>query len=406
MPGLPFQGDENPGYLPFANHSGVLITGRVRSSICTMISLAFRGLGSLTALVVLTATATAQGYPQAGGGQSLCLRLESQLATLDRGTADPARAEQVRRYEEAVSKQQAELDRTLAQSRRIGCEGSGFFIFGGQPAQCGPLNQQIQQMRGNLDKMIVDLQRLQQSTGGADQNGQRRAILAALGQNDCGPQYRIATQTSQPRGIFESLFGSNSVFGTQPADNMPQSGGTYRTICVRTCDGFFWPISFATVPGKFGDDEKVCQRMCPAAEVVMMSHRNPGEEVAQAVAAGGRQYSQLPNAFKYRQQFDSACSCKKPGESWSEALKHLGDQTVERGDIVVNEERAKQLSQPRVDAQGKPIKQELPPRPAKPDPRTAKPAAGGDSPEEAGPAPVPRDPNRPVRAVGPTFIPR
>jgi hypothetical protein len=272
-----------------------------------MVSLVFRGFGGLLALTALTAVAAAQGYPPppgqqpAGGNQNLCVRLEGQLAALDRGTADPARADQIRRYEEAVSKQQTELDRTVAQSRKSGCESSGFFLFGGggQSAQCGPLTQQIQQMRGNLDKMLVDLERLRQSTGNADQNGQRRAILAALGQNDCGPQYKVATPTSQPRGIFDSLFGSNSVFGNQPSADVPASG-TYRTICVRTCDGFFWPISYATVPGKFADDEKTCQRMCPAAEVALFSHRNPGEEVAQAVSASGRQYSQLPNAFKYR----------------------------------------------------------------------------------------------------------
>lgn len=369
-----------------------------------MISLAFRGFGGLLALVALTAAAAAQGYPQAaGGGQSLCVRLEGQLAALDRGTADPARAEQVRRYEDAVSRQQVELDRTLAQSRRIGCEGTGFFIFGGQPAQCGPLNQQIQQMRGNLDKMLSDLQRLQQPAG-ADQNGQRRAILAALGQNDCGPQYRIATPTSQPRGIFDSLFGSNSVFGSQP-DNAPQSG-TFRTICVRTCDGFFWPISYATVPSKFNDDEKTCQRMCPAAEVALFSHRNPGEDVAQAVSANGRQYSQLPNAFRYRQEFNSACSCKKPGESWAEALKNLGDQTVERGDIVVTEERAKAMAQPKP-APGQPApRQQSNARGAQPPPKAVE-AAPPPPPEPAAttePAPPP-PPTGPVRTVGPQFLP-
>src|SRR5690606_29512315 len=31
--------------------------------------------------------------------------------------------------------------------------------------------------------------------------------------------------------------------------------GTYRTVCVRLCDGFFFPISFATTPDRFGADE-------------------------------------------------------------------------------------------------------------------------------------------------------
>src|SRR3954454_25200050 len=99
------------------------------------------------------------GAPPAGQqsyqGQ-LCVRLEAQLASIDRGNAgDPARAEQLRRYEEASGKQQAELDRMVAQSRRGGCEGSGFFLFNAlqtQSQQCVDVNRQIATMRANLDR--------------------------------------------------------------------------------------------------------------------------------------------------------------------------------------------------------------------------------------------------------------
>src|SRR3954468_9342403 len=82
--------------------------------------------------------------PPPAGQQSyqgqLCVRLEAQLASIDRGNAgEPARAEPLRRYEEASGKQQAELDRMVAQSRRAGCEGSGFFLFNAlqtQSQQC------------------------------------------------------------------------------------------------------------------------------------------------------------------------------------------------------------------------------------------------------------------------------
>ena len=185
--------------------------------------------------------------------------------------------------------------------------------------------------------------------------------------------------------------------------------GTYRTVCVRTCDGFYFPISFATDPSRFAEDEKVCQHSCPAAEVMLFSYRNPGEDVSQAVSIGGQLYSTLPNAFRYRQAFDSSCSCKRPGETWAQALKNIDDTTVERGDIVVNQERARLLSQPRVDAQGRPIK---------PDPNAAKanPTAAGSKPAET-PSPAAMveakpnaaatkpDPNRQMRSVGPTFIP-
>src|SRR5204863_165657 len=107
------------------------------------------------------------------------------------------------------------------------------------------------------------------------------------------------------------------------------------------------------------------------------------------------------------------CNCKKQGETWAQALKHLEDQTVERGDLVVSEERAKQMSQPRFDAQGKPIRQEPPPR-VRIDPKTGKPLPPAASPaasptppgDEAQDTPSTKpDPNRAVRAVGPTFIP-
>jgi hypothetical protein len=360
------------------------------------------------ALVALCAAASAQNYPLPGGAAAspACQRLEAQLSAIDRGpTGDIARIEQTKRYEDAANKQQQELDRVVMQSRRMGCEGSGFFLFGGQPQQCGPLNGQIQQMRANLNRMLSDLQRLQ-GPAAPERDGQRRAVLVALAQNDCGPQYRAAVQASAPppppqsRGLFDTLFGSNSVFGGNNA-SPDLAGSGYRTLCVRTCDGFYWPISFSTSASRFRDDERICQGMCPAAEVILYSHRNPGEEVAQAVSISGRLYSELPTAFRYRQAYNSACSCRKPGESWAEALKAGGDQTVERGDIVVTEERAKALSVPK-DAKGRPIRPALPASAAGAAPASK--AAGTPEPPAAE-EPPPNAPQQPVRTVGPRFLP-
>ena len=44
--------------------------------------------------------------------------MEAQLASLDRGNDDPARADQIRRTEDAVNRQQFEVDRLVAQGRR------------------------------------------------------------------------------------------------------------------------------------------------------------------------------------------------------------------------------------------------------------------------------------------------
>ena len=117
----------------------------------------------------------------------ICPRLEAQLATIDRGGSnDPAKDEQIRRYQDAAAQQQGELDRVTTQAKRKGCESSGFFsLFNTQSAQCGPINTRIQQMRANLDQITNNLERLRGGIGGPDHDSQRRSVLTALAQNSC-----------------------------------------------------------------------------------------------------------------------------------------------------------------------------------------------------------------------------
>jgi Protein of unknown function (DUF2865) len=328
-----------------------------------------------------------------------CVQLEAQLGALDRGTSDATASDQAKRYEDAIRKQQNDLDRLTAQARRAGCDSGGFFsLFSGQPAQCSPLNAQIQQVRANLDRTMNDYQRAQSNTG-ADHENQRRAIINALAQNDCGPQYsRLANQGGS---FFDRLFGPGTII-TPDAGPSSSPSGTYKTLCVRTCDGYYFPISYSTVPSKFADDEKTCQKLCPAADVALYSHRSSGEDVSQAVSTTGRLYTELANAFLYRKQFNPSCSCKAPGQTWADALRPLDDPTIERGDIVVTEERAKLMSQPQTDAQGKPIKPTPPARGGAAQPPPATPAAASANAADTTDTDTSK---RKVRAVGPTFLP-
>ncbi|HWN49917.1 MAG TPA: DUF2865 domain-containing protein [Xanthobacteraceae bacterium] len=361
---------------------------------------------ALLTLFLPAAAAAQVTYPQAappagGAPNPVCGRLEAQLAAIDRGAgADPARAEQTRRIEETLNKQQADLDRTQSQWQRLGCQPPSLFsIFSNQSPQCGPLNNQISQMRATIDRTMAELQR---SRHGADDDMQRQGVLGALAQNNCGPQYRVAV--APQKGFFETLFGGGGApSGAIPPGgaDYPQIGGNgYRTLCVRTCDGFYFPISYSTSPTRFAEDEQTCQKLCPATEAVLYSHRNPGEDVAQAVAGNGRAYKDLANAFRYRREFIASCSCKQAGQTWAEALGQTKDSTIERGDIVVTEDRAKALSQPR---------SENPSRNAVSRTDTRKPtgnlpvAAPSDAPESTPPATEPG--KRTVRTVGPTFIP-
>src|SRR5205823_11009744 len=106
--------------------------------------------------------------------------------------------------------------RMVAQSRRAGCEGSGFFLFNAlQSQQCVDLNRQISSMRGNLDRINVDLQRLR--GGDLDRGEQRRSVIVALAQNNCGPQYRTAARAP---GFLDQLFGRDESSEAAPSGDL------------------------------------------------------------------------------------------------------------------------------------------------------------------------------------------
>lgn len=341
--------------------------------------------------------------PPPGGAavNPMCPRLEAQLAMIDRGGGgDPAKDEQIRRYQDSAARQQAELDRVTLQAKRMGCDSSGFFsLFNGRNAQCGPVNNQIQQMRANLEEITTNLERLRSGgLGGNDRENQRHSVLLALAQNSCGPQYAAALQQQQqgPGNFLNNLFGGNNTPNATPIDSGPQSG-TYRTVCVRTCDGGYFPISFATVPARFPDDERTCKALCPATDATLYAYRNPGEDMNQAVSIGGQPYTSSPNAFRFRQEFNPTCSCKAPGQTWADALKNIDDKAAaeQQGDIIVTDESAKKMSRPQ-QTKATPARKgtvaTTAPNPAAPQSTPA--ATSGASSD-----------GKQIRTVGPTFIP-
>jgi hypothetical protein len=352
----------------------------------------------------------AQGYPAAQAAASapntpvaaspVCVRLETQLATLNSGAANSPLAAQIQREQDAIAKEQAELDRAQLQARKAGC-GQGFFsLFSGFNRQCGPLNSQIDQIRGDLDRMMSDLEQLK--SGNNDQQGQRVALIGELAQNNCGAQYTQAARAAGPQGFFEALLGGGTIV-TPGGNGAP--AGTYRTVCVRSCDGYYFPISYSTVPSRFAADALTCQRLCPGSQVTLYAYQNPGQEIEQAVSVDGAPYTALPNAFRYRKERVSGCFCRPPGETWVQALRNADDSsTLESGDIVVTDKNEKALTR---------IPQAAP---RKPESAAGTPSGDATSvPADA--TPVPADAgaasqaastldNSKIRVVGPSYLPQ
>ena len=107
-----------------------------------------------------------------------------------------------------------------------------------------------------------------------------------------------------------AAMGGASPIPPKPARPTPQSTPpeTYRTVCVRLCDGGYFAISFATTPAQFARDEAVCQRSC-GKPVRLYVYRNPGAIPDYMHDLDGNAYAELVNAFRFRSSYDPACTC-------------------------------------------------------------------------------------------------
>jgi hypothetical protein len=102
----------------------------------------------------------------------------------------------------------------------------------------------------------------------------------------------------------------------QDGDRRNGNGSTYRTLCVRLCDGFYFPVSNSTRQERLSGDAKKCEQRCPSRSRLFM-HRNPGEGAEDMVDLQGHAYRTLPTALLYQTRYVADCTCQ--GNPWDEA---------------------------------------------------------------------------------------
>lgn len=116
--------------------------------------------------------------------------------------------------------------------------------------------------------------------------------------------------------------------------------GQTRTMCVRLCDGYTFPVGTLARAADISAHQTACAASCPAAETRLytlrpgQSFEEPGE--AKAVADGSL-YRRLKTALLFRKERVAACSCQGPG-SVAERLPIEQDPTLRAGDVVVRKD--------------------------------------------------------------------
>lgn len=147
------------------------------------------------------------------------------------------------------------------------------------------------------------------------------------------------TPSAHAEDFFSALFGA---FGGRPPqirapfpnDDMPRydvprqraadGGGT--AYCVRGCDGRYFPAQGTDAESK----AKSCKSFCPASETSLVY----GSNIDDATTDSGKSYSDLPNAFRYRNEIVAGCTCNGKDPAGLASVKVEDDPTLRKGDIV------------------------------------------------------------------------
>ncbi|MDI4658743.1 DUF2865 domain-containing protein [Xanthobacter autotrophicus] len=112
--------------------------------------------------------------------------------------------------------------------------------------------------------------------------------------------------------------------------------GVGMAYCVRTCDGRYFPLQ-----GKAADDGALaqCNAFCPAAKMAIYTSSDSTRGIDAAVSRTGKAYSELPNAFVYRQRLVEGCTCTAESRIGGlHRIDVMNDPTLRRGDVVMTQE--------------------------------------------------------------------
>jgi hypothetical protein len=144
--------------------------------------------------------------------------------------------------------------------------------------------------------------------------------------------------SAQAEDFLSALFGAFGARPRMPAPSMPlpfaNEGGAEarprtaggQAYCVRTCDGRYFPLPASDNQSRAAS----CDNFCPASETKVVY----GSNIDSAATETGQAYSELPNAFRYRNEIVAGCTCNGKDQAGLAPVKIENDPTLRKGDIV------------------------------------------------------------------------
>ena len=283
--------------------------------------------GAALCAMALAVPSAAQ-QPRYDDRATRCQDLERQLVSDWQRSNSPQEA--VGRIDQQLDELQRNRRTAEVEADRRNCY-EDMFLFGRslrRTPNCIQLDNEIETVRRNITTLR---QQRDAMTNSANRRMRREDLVAELARNGCGENYAREYESRRRSTSFFSLWEDEDSSFDRGYANTPPGGqpalpfASYRTMCVRMCDGFYFPISFSTLGSRFSEDESKCKSQC-AAPAELYIYKNPGEEIEQMVSITGDPYNNLKNAWRHRKQYIKGCSCKQ--EEYSAHEIQLSEQEL------------------------------------------------------------------------------
>lgn len=343
----------------------------------------------------LAALVAAFAAVPADAGPATCRQIERQLAGAGGEPRD------ARRYDRAIRAQQIELQKVQAQLANAGC--SGFMSV--LRSQCGSLQSTVRRMESNL----ASLQQSRAGLRGGPDAAERARLLATYQRSGCKDDAGEVRTSALPQpkrqqkpALYDNLFGEKPADAAAPAsDGLRQAkAAPSRALCVRTCDGYYFPIAYSTTEANFTSDQQRCEAACPGTEVELYYDRASGEDGTTMMSGRtGAPYSALPSALLYKKagyQRPLTCGCN-PQKGFSVVA---GQQPLPDDPAAQTQAAAPAPEITPVSSEGSVVAVPMLPKVEEKHAAVAEPSGEKTSSLDAEPAP-----KRNVRVVGPKFLP-
>jgi hypothetical protein len=144
---------------------------------------------------------------------------------------------------------------------------------------------------------------------------------------------------NEPRnaGEFETIsFSQHPVARVETTKADAAGGVTRRAVCVRTCDGYYFPAASISRNADIPAQQASCEKLCPGAQATLFLMSGGSERVEEAKAAkGGGTYAQLLARLDPNEARARSCSCQNEASAAEATNAVLKDATLRPGDTVV-----------------------------------------------------------------------